>query len=117
VTNPHRCITGCKDKASAYPHGTYCPRHARMMAPRSQWAALGVPYPEGREPPQLPVPRVLTGPARTRLGWFPEADPVGVVYAPCPRGCGRPTCCLPGQSIPSCLGCEVTAHLSKENPS
>jgi hypothetical protein len=123
VTNPLRCIRGCKDKADSYPHGDYCPRHARMMAPRIQWAELGVPYPEGQEPPPVPEPAKLTRPVRTVLGlgfWRNGdflVDPLTVIYAPCPIGCGRPTCCLPGQAIPPCLGCEVTAHLSEENPS
>ena len=43
----------CKIKDVARkPHGTYRPRHARMMAPRSSWDALGVPDPDGKEPPK-----------------------------------------------------------------
>jgi hypothetical protein len=101
---PHGCIPGCSEPASTYPHGVYCPRHARMMAPRSQWSALGVPWPEGQEPPADPEPPVLTGPVKVRLG------DLAVVYAPCPYGCGHPTCCLPGQVIPPCLTCELAAE-------
>jgi hypothetical protein len=91
---------GCKDTAVMYPHGTWCLQHARMMAPRSQWEQLGVPYPEGKEPPPRPPMPVLTQPIQARLGGL------DVVYAPCPNGCGRPTCYLPGQIQPPCLGCE-----------
>jgi hypothetical protein len=100
-----RCIPGCTEPAAPYPHGTWCPRHARMMAPASQWQALGVPYPEGHEPPPRPDPPTLTGPAKVHLG------PLLLVYAPCPSGCGRPTCCLPGQAIPPCLTCESERNL------
>lgn len=100
------CILGCAGSADAYPHGDWCLRHARMMAPQSQWRALGVPYPKGQEPPSGPEPPALTGPVKVRLGYLE------VVYAPCPHGCGRPTCCLPGQAIPPCLTCQI----SQENP-
>jgi hypothetical protein len=96
-----RCILGCAEPAGEYPHGRYCPRHARMMAPRSQWAALGVPWPEGQQPPADSAPPALTAPVKARLG------DLTVVYAPCPNGCGHPTCCLPGQVIPPCLTCEL----------
>jgi hypothetical protein len=96
-----RCTPGCAELTDTYPHGTWCPRHARMMAPRSEWPALGVPWPEGQQPPAAPEPPALTGPVKVRLG------DLTVVYAPCPAGCGRPTCCLPGQAIPSCLTCQL----------
>jgi hypothetical protein len=93
----------CKGPAREYVHGTYCPRHARMMTPRGDWERLGVPYPEGQEPPTRPPQLQLGRPVRTRLGgWFT------VVYAPCPRGCGRHTCTLPGSPIPPCLTCETS---------
>jgi len=96
-------VLGCKDTADTYLHGTYCRRHARMMAPRAQWDRLSVPYPEGQEPPRLPAPRTLTRPERTTLG------PIEVIYAPCPAVCGRPTCYLPGQAIQLCLQCAIAA--------
>jgi hypothetical protein len=40
----------CDPDPAAYPHGDYCLRHARMMAPASRWRALGVPLPPGAEP-------------------------------------------------------------------
>ena len=41
-----RCeVPRCKEREpGAYPgHGTFCPRHARLMIPRSRWALLSVP--------------------------------------------------------------------------
>lgn len=95
------CIPGCPKAVSTYPHGAWCPRHARMMAPHSQWQELGVPYPEGQEPPPLPEPPELDHPVTAWLGWFTA------VYAECLNQCGRPACCLPGQPIPPCLTCET----------
>ena len=43
-----RCeVPRCKEREpGAYPgHGTFCPRHARLMIPRSRWALLSVPVP------------------------------------------------------------------------
>lgn len=38
------CIIGsCRDPAREWPHGRFCARHARMMTPRGQWEALGIP--------------------------------------------------------------------------
>jgi hypothetical protein len=36
-------IRPCKDPAREWAHGRYCARHARMMAPRGRWEALGIP--------------------------------------------------------------------------
>ena len=82
------------------------------MAPAVTWADLGIPYPEGMASPRPPVAPVPTMPVRTRLGWAPIADPVQVTYAPCPSGCGRPTCCLAGDTIPPCLGCQAGNHVA-----
>lgn len=107
-------VSLCKDEPGPYPHGDYCVRHARMMAPRSQWTELGVPYPDGQEPALAPAPPQLTRPVRTRLGWPPVVDPAEVVYAPCPAGCGRPAAALPRQEIPPCLSCEAVPEAAPE---
>jgi hypothetical protein len=108
-----RCdVPGCKSRepVTSYPQGDYCPPHARMMvAPRSMWAAEGVPFPSHLCPPARPPQLQLTRPVRTRLGGWLE-----VVYAPCPRGCGRHTCTLPGSPIPPCLTCETTPNHHEE---
>ena len=80
-----------------------------MMAPRSQWDELGIPYPEGQEPPRPPRVPVLTRPVRT---WVSFA----LMYAPCPNQCGSPTAYLPGQPAPPCLTREsaATQHTERQ---
>ena len=47
----------------------------------------------------------LREPFTAQLGWRNgPAEPLTVVYGPCPR-CGGPTSALPGQSLPPCLDC------------
>ena len=79
------------------------------------WGKLGVPYPGGQEPRPTPPVRALTRPVPSRLGYRPLVEPVDVVYAPCPNGCGRPTCYLPGQVIPPCLTCEVRGRVERDD--
>lgn len=38
-------VPDCAAAAAAFPHGRWCAGHARMMAPRTRWASLGVPPP------------------------------------------------------------------------
>ncbi|WP_433465800.1 DNA primase family protein [Spirillospora sp. CA-128828] len=35
-------MTGCRESALRYEHGVYCLTHARKMAPRTRWEALGI---------------------------------------------------------------------------
>lgn len=52
-----------------YPDGKYCGHHARMMTPRVQWEATGVP-----EPPQAAKAATAeAGPRAAELGL--EAEP------------------------------------------
>ena len=51
----------------------------------------------------------LREPFTAQLGWRNgPAEPLTVVYGPCPR-CGGPTSALPGQSLPPCLDCASRA--------
>lgn len=55
-------FAGCALPAWKWPHGDYDLGHAKMMAPRRQWAALGIPL----DKPE-PEPGPARGPARAGM--------------------------------------------------
>ena len=72
--------------------------------------AADIPMPGGLSRADWLTQRpALREPFTAQLGWRNgPAEPLTVVYGPCPR-CGGPTSALPGQSLPPCLDCASQA--------
>ncbi len=108
--DPERVRAWCRDTGRAEPPARGALPAELVGDYLAERGAADIPMPGGLSHADWLIRRPALGePFTAQLGWRNgPAEPLTVVYGPCPR-CGGPASALPGQSLPPCLDCASRA--------